>query len=66
MNSHDRVRLVNAMGGERATVRAEQLRARGLSDRAIAEQLDLPIEAVWLWFDLQDELVLPEEAGGAA
>jgi hypothetical protein len=45
---------LRAIGGQRKAVRAEQLRATGLSDRAIARRLSVPVEAVAQWFDLRD------------
>ena len=61
-----RVRALRAIGGERNAVRAEQLRAVGLSDRAIARKLSAPAEAISRWFDLQDEIVLTDDVDGAA
>ncbi len=63
---HDRrTRLQRGMGGERNTTCAEQLRAKGLSDRAIARKLGVPAEAVSRWFDLQDDLVISDIDGAA-
>jgi hypothetical protein len=61
-----RSRLQRAMGGERNAIRAEQLRAVGRSDRAIARKIGIPVETVSRWFDLQDELVLTDDVDGAA
>jgi orotate phosphoribosyltransferase-like protein len=61
-----RASLLRALKGERNAVRAEQLRARGHSDAAIAQQLGVSHETVAIWFTLQDELVLVDEKDGAA
>ena len=61
-----RTRLQRAMGGERRTIRAEQMRAVGYTDRAIARALDVPIDALRRWFELQDHLLLSDDADGAA
>lgn len=60
-----RTRLRRGIGGERNVIRAEQLRAAGLSDRAVACNLGVPVEAVSRWFDLQDELVRSGVDGAA-
>jgi CRP-like cAMP-binding protein len=62
----DRGLLQRAMGGERNTVRAEQMRAVGLSERAIARMIGVRVEAVSRWFKMQDELVLTDDVDGAA
>ncbi len=49
---------LRAMGGERKTTRAEQMRARGLSDREIARRIGVGLATVRTWFHLQDELLL--------
>ena len=56
------IRTQRALGGQRNAVRAEQLRACGRSDRAIARELGVSTEAIARWFDLQDELVLTAES----
>lgn len=61
----DRTRAQRGMKGERNAIRAEQMRAGGLTDRAIARQIGVPVEAVSRWFDLQDELVLDDVDGAA-
>ena len=69
MNRHYRARrnrAERAMGGVRNAARAEQLRAVGMSDRAIARKIGIPVEAVSRWFALQDELVLADDVDGAA
>lgn len=67
---YNRARLEREIGGARNAVRAEQLRAVGLSDRAVARRLDVPVEAVCGWFSFQDALAfsdtLPDDVGGAA
>jgi hypothetical protein len=62
--TRDMHRLLRGLGGRRATVRAEQLRAAGVSHRAIAYTLGVPTEAVSSWFEVQDVLAL-SDAGGA-
>jgi hypothetical protein len=62
----NRIRLQRAMGGERNAIRAEQMRAVGLSDRAIARAIGISVESVSRWFDLQDELVHTDDVDGAA
>ena len=47
-----------AMRGERNATRAEQMRARGLSDREIARRIGVGLATVRTWFHLQDELIL--------
>ncbi len=64
--SDRRSRLQRALGGQRNAVRAEQMRAVGLSERAIARKLDVRIDAVCRWFDLQDELLLDHDVDGVA
>lgn len=61
----ERKQVQRRLGGERNGVRAEQLRANGVSDRAIARRLGVPVEAVASWFDLQDELVVGDVDGAA-
>lgn len=61
-----RTRLQRGMGGQSNAIRAEQLRAVGLSDSDIARRLNVPVEAVSRWFDLQNELVLTDDVDGAA
>jgi IS30 family transposase len=51
------------MGGRRNAVRAEQLRAAGLSNRAIARALNVAPATVLRWFELQDELVFADADG---
>jgi hypothetical protein len=51
------------MGGRRNAVRAEQLRAAGLSNRAIARALNVAPHTVLHWFDLQDELAFADVDG---
>jgi hypothetical protein len=60
-----RIRLRSGIGGERNVNRAEQLRAAGVSDRAVARSLGVAVEAVSRWFDLQDELVRNDVDGAA-
>jgi DNA-binding transcriptional regulator YbjK len=55
--------IERGVGGRRNAVRAEQLRAAGLSNRAIARALQIPVTAVTGWFELQDELVLADADG---
>ena len=55
-------RTQRAVGGERNAIRAEQMRALGCSDRAIARTLGVSSDAVARWFDLQDELVLTADS----
>ncbi|HZC72089.1 MAG TPA: hypothetical protein VE442_15455 [Jatrophihabitans sp.] len=69
MNRHYRARrnrAERAVGGMRNAARAEQLRAVGMSDRAVARKIGIPVEAVSRWFALQDELALTGDVDGAA
>jgi hypothetical protein len=52
---------LRAMRGERNATRAEQMRARGLSDREIARRVGVGLATVRTWFHLQDELLLTSE-----
>jgi hypothetical protein len=54
-----------ALGGRRNAIRAEQMRAVGLTEPAIARTLGVRLAAVRSWFDLQDELVRMDDADGA-
>lgn len=57
---------VRALGGERTATRAEQLRALGNGDRAIARILRVDRDALAGWFQLQDDLVGHDDLDGAA
>jgi hypothetical protein len=56
---------IRKMRGIRTTRAAEQLRASGMSDLAVARKLGLPVNAVWTWFDVQDEFALADLDGAA-
>jgi hypothetical protein len=60
-----RASLLRALKGECNAVRAEQLRARGYGDGAIARQLGVSRETVAIWFSLRDDLVLVDDKDGA-
>lgn len=51
---------------QRTTTRAEQMRAAGLTDRAIARELKVPVAAVCRWFGMQDRLARTEDLERAA
>jgi hypothetical protein len=55
-----------AVGGRRNAIRVEQMRAVGLTERAIARTLGVRIEAVARWSAVQDELVRADDPDGAA
>jgi hypothetical protein len=57
--------IERGVGGRRNAVRAEQLRAAGLSYRAIARALSVPVPAVARLFELQDDLALSDVDGVA-
>jgi transposase len=56
---------IKRMRGIRTTRAAEQLRANGMSDLAVARKLGLPVNTVQTWFDVQDEFAL-NNLGSAA
>jgi hypothetical protein len=64
--SRSRASTIRAIGGERNAARAEQMRALGRSNRAIARELRVSLDAVGHWFDLQDDLVFRGDLDGAA
>lgn len=56
---------IKRMRGIRTTRAAEQLRANGMSDLAVAKKLGLPVNTVQTWFDVQDGFALAEMDGAA-
>jgi DNA-binding transcriptional regulator YiaG len=52
---------LRAMREERNAARAEQLRARGLSDREVARRIGVGLATVRTWFHLQDELIFTDD-----
>lgn len=54
---------VDAIGGEQHAVRAEQLRADGLTERQIARRLRVRPAKVRTWFRVRDRLVLLTAVG---
>jgi hypothetical protein len=65
MKTQSNAAAIKGMRGIRTTTAAEQLRANGMSDLAVASKLGLPVSAVWTWFDVQDEFAL-DHLGSAA
>lgn len=57
---------LRAIGGDHKAIRAEQLRALGKTDRAIARLLRTDVAAVGRWFQLQDQLARDTDVDGVA